>query len=35
MLAAYQGHALLANTLRDPTILSAAARRIERGIDRP
>jgi AcrR family transcriptional regulator len=33
MLAAYQGNALLANTLRDPTILSAAARRIERGID--
>jgi AcrR family transcriptional regulator len=33
MLAAYQGHALLANTLRDPTILSAAAGRIERGIE--
>jgi AcrR family transcriptional regulator len=33
MLAAYQGNALLANTLGDPTILSAAARRIERGID--
>ena len=33
MLAAYQGNALLANTLRDPTILSAAARRMERGID--
>ena len=27
------GHALLANTLRDPTILSAAAGRIERGIE--
>jgi TetR/AcrR family transcriptional repressor of nem operon len=33
ILAAYQGSALLANTLRDPAILSAAGRRIERGID--
>jgi AcrR family transcriptional regulator len=33
MLAAYQGSALLANTLRDPKILSSAARRLERRID--
>jgi AcrR family transcriptional regulator len=33
MVAAYQGNALLANTLRDPKILSSAARRIGRGID--
>ena len=33
MLAVYQGNALLANTLRDPKILSGAARRLERRID--
>lgn len=33
LLAAYQGNALLANTLRDPKILSSAARRLERQID--
>jgi AcrR family transcriptional regulator len=33
MLAAYQGNALLANTLRDPKILSGAARRLEHRID--
>ena len=33
MLATYQGNALLANTLRDPKVLSAAARRLERRID--
>lgn len=33
MLAAYQGNALLANTLRDPKILSKAARRLDRRID--
>jgi TetR/AcrR family transcriptional regulator, transcriptional repressor for nem operon len=33
MLAAYEGHALLANTLRDPAILSGAARRIDRWIE--
>jgi AcrR family transcriptional regulator len=33
MLAAYQGNALLANTLRDPQILSGAARRLERRMD--
>lgn len=33
MLAAYQGSALLANTMRDPKILSDAARRLERAID--
>jgi hypothetical protein len=33
LLAAYQGNALLANTLRDPKILSEAARRLERWID--
>jgi AcrR family transcriptional regulator len=33
LLAAYEGNALLANTLRDPTVLSGAARRIDRWID--
>jgi AcrR family transcriptional regulator len=33
MLAAYQGSALLANTMRDPKILSNAARRSEQRID--
>jgi len=33
LLAAYQGSALLANTLRDPRILSGAARRVDRWID--
>jgi AcrR family transcriptional regulator len=33
LLAAYEGNALLANTLRDPGILSSAARRIDRWID--
>jgi TetR/AcrR family transcriptional repressor of nem operon len=33
LLAAYQGNALLTNTLRDPKILSGAARRLERRID--
>jgi TetR/AcrR family transcriptional regulator, transcriptional repressor for nem operon len=33
LLAAYEGSALLANTLRDPKILSAAARRVGHWID--
>ena len=33
LLAAYEGSALLANTMRDPEVLSGAARRIERWID--
>jgi TetR/AcrR family transcriptional repressor of nem operon len=33
LLATYQGTALLANTLRDPKVLSEAARRLERHID--
>ena len=33
LLAAYEGSALLANTLRDPKIVSAAARRLDRWID--
>ena len=33
LLASYQGSALLANTLRDPKILSGAARRLEQHID--
>ena len=33
LLATYEGSALLANTLRDPGILSGAARRLERWID--
>jgi AcrR family transcriptional regulator len=33
LLAAYEGSALLANTMRDPKILSGAARRIDRWID--
>ena len=33
LLAAYQGSALLANTLRDPKILSGSARRLDRWID--
>jgi TetR/AcrR family transcriptional regulator, transcriptional repressor for nem operon len=33
MLAAYQGSALLANTLRDPKVLSGAARRLDRWVD--
>jgi TetR/AcrR family transcriptional regulator, transcriptional repressor for nem operon len=33
LLAAYEGTALLANTLRDPSVLSRAARRLDRKID--
>ncbi len=33
LLAAYQGSALLANTLRDPKVLSGSARRLDRWID--
>jgi AcrR family transcriptional regulator len=33
LLASYQGSALLANTLRDPTVLSNAGRRLEQRID--
>jgi TetR/AcrR family transcriptional repressor of nem operon len=33
LMAAYEGSALLANTMRDPSVLSTAARRIERWID--
>ena len=33
LLAAYEGSALLANTMRDPEVLSGAARRLERWID--
>jgi len=33
LLAAYEGSALLANTMRDPTVLSGAARRLDRWID--
>jgi TetR/AcrR family transcriptional repressor of nem operon len=33
LLAAYEGSALLANTMRDPRTLSRAARRIDRWID--
>ena len=33
LLAAYEGNALLANTMRDPQILSRAAKRLEHWID--
>jgi TetR/AcrR family transcriptional regulator, transcriptional repressor for nem operon len=33
LLAAYEGSALLANTMRDPAVLTGAARRIEKWID--
>jgi TetR/AcrR family transcriptional regulator, transcriptional repressor for nem operon len=33
LLAAYEGSALLANTMGDPSILSSAARRLDRWID--
>jgi len=33
LLAAYEGSALLANTMRDPAILSGAARRLNHWID--
>jgi TetR/AcrR family transcriptional regulator, transcriptional repressor for nem operon len=33
LMAAYEGSALLANTLRDPGVLSGAARRLDRWID--
>jgi len=33
LLAAYEGSALLASTLRDPTVLSSAGRRLSRWID--
>jgi TetR/AcrR family transcriptional regulator, transcriptional repressor for nem operon len=33
LLASYEGSALLANTLRDPAVLSGAARRLDRWID--
>jgi len=33
LLAAYEGNALLANTMRDPKVLSGAARRLDRWID--
>ena len=34
LIAAYEGHALLANTLQDPDILTAAARRLGSRIDK-
>jgi TetR/AcrR family transcriptional regulator, transcriptional repressor for nem operon len=33
LLAAYEGSALLANTMRDPSVLSRAAQRLDRWID--
>ena len=33
LMAAYEGSALLANTMRDPNVLTSAARRIDRWID--
>ena len=33
LIAAYEGSALLASTLRDPSVLSRAARRLSRWID--
>lgn len=33
LLAAYEGSALLANTFRDPSVLSRSARRVDRWID--
>ena len=33
LLAAYEGSALLANTMGDPSVLSKAARRLDRWID--
>jgi TetR/AcrR family transcriptional regulator, transcriptional repressor for nem operon len=33
LLAAYEGRALLANTMRDPGVLSKAAQRLNRWID--
>ena len=33
LLAAYEGRALLANTLRDPNLLADASHRIDRWID--
>jgi hypothetical protein len=33
LIAAYEGSALLASTLRDPSVLSEAARRLTRWID--
>lgn len=33
LLAAYEGNALLANTLRDPSVLARAARRLDHWID--
>jgi AcrR family transcriptional regulator len=33
LLAAYEGNALLANTMRDPNVLSRAARRLDQWID--
>jgi AcrR family transcriptional regulator len=33
MLAAYEGSALLANTMRDPSVMSKAARRLDHWID--
>jgi len=33
LLAAYEGSALLANTMRDPDVLTRAARRLDRWID--
>ncbi len=33
LMAAYEGSALLANTMRDPAVLSGAARRLNRWID--
>jgi hypothetical protein len=32
-MAAYEGSALLSNTMRDPEILTSAARRLDRWID--
>jgi AcrR family transcriptional regulator len=34
LLAAYEGNALLANTLRDPNVLSRATRRLDQWIDK-
>jgi hypothetical protein len=33
LIAAYEGSALLASTMRDPSVLSSAARRLSRWID--
>jgi TetR/AcrR family transcriptional regulator, transcriptional repressor for nem operon len=33
LLAAYEGSALLANTMRDPKVLTGAARHLDRWLD--